>query len=392
MYRKFKADDIFTGTFFTGAGKVLITDEEGRIEGIVPETDAGEGIEALPGIISPGFVNAHCHLELSHMKGKIPGGTGLVDFVQAVMSSRGAGADEIQQAIKDAEQEMHGNGIVAVGDICNTADTIAAKAASKIHWHNFIEVSGFVEAAAQKRLDAAVEILNTFNGAQLSVPSHQQLSSLSPHAPYSVSKALFALLNNLTENQLITIHNQESKAEDELYKTGGGKFLALYKNFGIDISSFIPPGKSSFGTWTDYFDRNQKIISVHNTFTGKDDLEYSTFNIQHSKISFCLCPNANVYIEKSLPPVEMLMQHGCHIVLGTDSYASNHQLDIAAEISTLRKSFPQINLEKMLQWATLNGAKALQMENMLGSFEKGKMPGIVQLTSEGLALKSKRII
>jgi cytosine/adenosine deaminase-related metal-dependent hydrolase len=379
LYRKFKARDIFTGIAFTGPGYVLITNEGGRVEGIVPEADAGEGIETTEGILSPGFINAHCHLELSHMKGKIPEGTGLVDFVQAVMSGRGSTADAVQQAIADAEQEMYRAGIVAVGDICNTTDTVATKSSSKIHWHNFVEVSGFVDAGAQKRFDAALEILKDFSPG-----------SLSPHAPYSVSKSLFKLLNDATEKQLITIHNQEAKAEDELYKAGNGKFLELYKNFGIDISSFSPPGTSSFAAWINYFTRQQKIISVHNTFINEADIQLLPGYA--SSFTFCLCPNANLYIEQTLPPVKMLMENNCHIVLGTDSYASNHQLDIAAEITTLQKQFPEIGLETMLQWATLNGAKALQTDDTLGSFGKGKMPGVLQLTSEGSELKSKRIL
>ncbi len=382
MYRKFKAQDIFTGTAFTGPGYVLITREDGRVEGIVPEADGGEGVEIIEGMLSPGFINVHCHLELSHMKGKIPEGTGLVDFVQAVMGGRGSTPDVVQQAIVDAEQEMYRAGIVAVGDICNTTDTIATKSSSKIQWHNFIEVSGFVDAGAQKRFDAALEILNSFGTGTF--------NSLSPHAPYSVSKTLFNLLNNATENKLITIHNQESEAEDELYKAGKGKFLELYKNFGIDISSFSPPAKSSFAAWINYFTGQQKIISVHNTFTDETDIQLLADHA--SSFAFCLCPNANLYIERALPPVKMLMENNCHIVLGTDSYASNRQLDIAAEITTLQKQFPEIGLETMLQWATLNGAKTLQTDSTLGSFEKGKTPGILQLTSEGLELKSNRIL
>ena len=385
LYRKFKAQDIFTGTAFTGPGYVLITGENGRVEGVVAEADAGEGVETIEGMLSPGFINAHCHLELSHMKGKIAEGTGLVDFVQAVMSGRGSTADAVQQAITDAEQEMYGAGIVAVGDICNTTDTIATKSSSKIHWHNFIEVSGFVDAGAQKRFDAACEILKVF---QTAAPSFSD--SLSPHAPYSVSATLFNLLNDATEKQLITIHNQEAKAEDELYKSGKGKFLELYKNFGIDISSFSPPGKSSFAAWINYFTRQQKIISVHNTFINETDMQLLPGHA--ASFSFCLCPNANLYIEQILPPVKMLMENNCHIVLGTDSYASNRQLDIAAEIATLQKHFPEIGLETMLQWATLNGAKTLRADTILGSFEKGKIPGVLELISEGLGLKSKRIL
>src|SRR6185437_3156496 len=94
-------------------------------------------------------------------------------------------------------------------------------------------------------------------------------------------------------------------------------------------------------------------------------------------ISFCLCPNANLYIENALPPVRLFLNNNCNIVLGTDSLASNHQLDILAEIKTIAKKFPEIKTETLLKWATINGAKALQMENEFGSFDKGKKPGVV---------------
>jgi cytosine/adenosine deaminase-related metal-dependent hydrolase len=129
------------------------------------------------------------------------------------------------------------------------------------------------------------------------------------------------------------------------------------------------------------------------------DIEFiklSTSNLQLSTF-FCLCPNANLYIINTLPDVNMLVENDCMIVLGTDSLASNHQLSIVEEIKTLHQNFPAIPLELMLQWATINGAKALQMEGRLGSFEKGKQPGIVliegiknlQVTSH---TSSKRIL
>lgn len=103
---------------------------------------------------------------------------------------------------------------------------------------------------------------------------------------------------------------------------------------------------------------------------------------------FCLCINANQYIENALPPIEMLRKNNCTIVLGTDSLASNWSLNILDEIKTIKQNFPAIALEEMLQWATINGAKALQMENDLGSFEKGKKPGVVLIDEQKLAVKS----
>ncbi len=123
---------------------VLITSAEGAVQDVVPAAAAGEGIEYHPGVLTPGFVNCHCHLELSHMKGRIRERTGLVDFLSAVIRGRGDG-DAVQPAIAAAEQEMLDGGIVAVGDICNTMDTLEQKKKGRLTYYNFIETIGFVE-------------------------------------------------------------------------------------------------------------------------------------------------------------------------------------------------------------------------------------------------------
>ena len=112
---------------------------------------------------------------------------------------------------------------------------------------------------------------------------------------------------------------------------------------------------------------------------------------------FCLCPNANLYISNMLPDVNMLMQHSANMVLGTDSLASNDRLCILEEMKTLQHHFKELELSMLLQWATSNGSRALQMDNMLGSFGKGKKPGLVLIEGvEDLKLKkdakAKRIL
>ena len=364
------------------AGHVLITNEEGIVADVVGAEDAGDDIEELDGVLSPGFINAHCHIELSHLKGKVPEQTGLVNFVQTVMTTRGGEQELKDQSMLLAANELYDSGTVAVGDICNTADSLSLKQKSALYWHNFIEVSGFTEAGAAARLAAAEEVLDKFN-----VP-YSKKNSLSPHAPYSVSKKLFELLNEKTAGQIISIHNQETLAEDELYLNKTGKFLELYNNFGIDISSFIPSGKRSLPTWLPYFTKGQSIISVHNTFTNQQDISLSTFNIRYSNLFFCICPNANLYIENTLPPIDLLIENHLPIVIGTDSYASNWQLNIMSEVNTIRKNFPHITLATILKWATMNGAKALGIDNQFGSFTVGKKPGVV-LIKEG---EAKRIV
>jgi len=381
LYRKFTADFIFTGSEILPADNVVIATEDGTIIETITKAEAGDDIETYNGILTPGFVNSHCHIELSHMQGAVPTKTGLVEFVQQVMKNRNADAEAKTIAMHAAEQELYNSGTVAVGDICNTTDSIELKQNSKLCWHNFIEVSGFVDGAAEKRFADAKNILKEFNSTL-----NTQHSTLSPHAPYSVSKTLFQLLNDATANQLITIHNQECAAEDDLYKSKQGDFLNLYKNFGIDISGFVPTGKSSLQSWVPYFTKNQKIILVHNTFITQDDIDFintqhSTLNTQHYS---CLCPNANKYIEQQMPPVELLRNNNCSIVIGTDSYASNWQLNMLEEIKTIQAetSFSS-PLAEVLQWATINGARALQLDKELGSFDKGKKPGIVLIDAIG---------
>jgi aminodeoxyfutalosine deaminase len=400
LYRKFSANNIFTGHSMLLEGQVLITDTAGVVTDIVAVQEAGDDIEFFDGILSPGFINAHCHLELSHLKGLIPEKTGLVEFVFKIITQRHFAEEEILAAIAIAENEMLQNGIVAVGDICNNTLTIPQKKKQILQYHNFIEVAGFIPALAQDRFDKSKTILDQYLSTIPQGPAgNYQPSTLCPHAPYSVSPQLFELINNATANNIIAIHNQETIAEEDFIKNKTGDFLKLYEKLGIDISFFTPTGKSSLQSWVPYLNCDQSLILVHNVTTTEEDIAFTKFRNLKSEIQnwFCLCPNANLYITNTLPDVNMLIQQQCNIVLGTDSLASNHQLSIVEEMKTLQSNFPHLKLETLLQWATINGAKALQMDNKLGSFEKGKQPGIVLIEGvEQLQLNknstSKRIL
>lgn len=359
--------------------QVLITDEQGVVQEIVAIENAGDEVQTFDGLLCPGFVNAHCHVELSHLKNEIAPGGGMVPFLLQVMGNRFGNKEKIQQAICDAEAEMLQNGIVAVGDICNTTDTIRVKQNNRLYYHNFIEVSGFVPATAAARLAAVQQIAAPF---QNFFPEHQL--SITPHAPYSVSPELFGLINQLPGNNLLTLHNQESKAEQLFFTNKQGDLLKLFETIGVDIDFFKTIGKSSLQAVCPFMDLNKKQwLLVHNCYTTIDDIKkcgLSTgFFEQNVKAFFCLCPGANVYIGNPIPDVAVLQQSGLSICLGTDSLASNHQLSILEEMKLLQQYFPQLSLTELLQWATFNGAKALQIEHRFGSFERGKQPGVLVL-------------
>ena len=350
----------------------MLFNQEGKVLDVVAVADAGDDVQELNGWLCPGFVNAHCHIELSHLKGRIDRHSGLPAFVQQIIQGRAAEPEQIEAAMIEAANELYESGTVAVGDICNTTHSISMKQRSPLYWHNFIEVSGFIDATAANRLAAAEEVLGAFKTA-----GFVNNSSLVPHAPYSVSRTLFQLINERTEGQIISIHNQETPAENELFEQGTGGFLELYNQLGINISGFHPTGASSLQSWVASFNNQQQIISVHNTFTRPADLELAK-HIHY----FCVCIRANQYIENSLPPILMLQQEACKMVVGTDSLASNDGLNIWEELQTIRKHFPTIPLEILLQWATSNGAAALKISDRFGSFEKGKKPGLVLINTE----------
>lgn len=377
MYRKLSSSQIFDGYEILSGKQVLIVDAIGKIIDVVSEKEAGEGIEYFKGIISPGFVNCHCHLELSHMKGKVPKHTGLIDFVMKIVEHRSSDENLIQTAIKDAEAQMINNGIVAVGDICNTNHTIPQKSLAKLHYQNFIEVSGFPKKIAAHRFEQISKLYQEFS-AQVS------FNSIVPHAPYSVSTDLLEQIMNFEKNEIVTMHNQETIEENELFRTKTGDFLKLYEKLNIDTHCFESNGDNSLIHFMPYFKKSIHTILVHNVFTHKEDIQLAKqyFKSDFSNLFFCLCPNANEYISNKLPDIEMFFNEDCNVVLGTDSLASNDELSIWSEIKTIQKNYPQISVSNLLKSATSKGAKALKIEEKYGSFEKGKQPGVILIQDD----------
>jgi cytosine/adenosine deaminase-related metal-dependent hydrolase len=378
-YLQFSGENLFDGTQFLGPNQVLITTEDGIIKAIIPVQDAGENVQKLNGIIAPGFINAHCHLELSHMKGIIPEHTGLPDFILKIVNERHFPEESILEAIADGEAEMLQEGIVAVGDISNNALTAAQKQKGHLAYHTFIEISGWKPAIAESRFANAQNVMEQFRLIEAAASLNPLKSSFSPHAPYSVSKELWQIMMPHFEGNTVTIHNQETQAENKLFLNGTGDFVRMYQAMNIDQTHFSPTGQNSLPSYFPQLKNAKNILLVHNTTTNEADIHFANqLAMEHAQeLYYTLCVNANLYIENKLPPIELLRSKNAAIVLGTDSLSSNHQLSILSELKTIRKNFPLIPLEEMLQWATLNGAKALQLEQQFGSFEKGKKPGLI---------------
>jgi cytosine/adenosine deaminase-related metal-dependent hydrolase len=328
------------------------------------------------GILTPGFVNVHCHLELSHMKGLVPEHTSLIPFLKTIPQHRNDFTDEQKrEARHNAYAELVANGVVALGDIANTTDTLDVRALDKLHVQTFVEALGFNEANAQRSFDWSMRSYADFKVQSAKQKTLRQ--AIVPHAPYSVSSALFKLIATFGENKLSCIHNQESPEENKYFLSKEGHVRDLLSALGIDDSSFVPSGKTSLQTYLNWMSADKPIIFVHNTYSTAQDIEFARNYLSQSY--WCLCPNANLYIENHLPDIDMLIGEGLAICIGTDSLASNHQLSVLAELQTIRRHYPHVDWETLLTWATANGARALQMQDIVGTISPGKQPGILRL-------------
>jgi cytosine/adenosine deaminase-related metal-dependent hydrolase len=351
---------------------ILVLDDDGKVLDLIDpaKTDTLPSAEKFDGIICPGFINAHCHLELSFLRDKIARHTGFVGFAKELMTIRNNFPhEEIEKSIELAEEEMYANGIVGVGDISNGTDSYLQKEKNKIRYHTFIELLSLNPKMAEKAAEVGM-FLKT---------NCPQTASLAPHAPYSVSNELLELIGNSShrENFPLTMHNQESIAESEFFTRGTGPVRELYDFLGVDLYFFKPTGVNSLRSKLKQLPQDRNLVLVHNTFTSEDDIRWAEF--YSKQLYWCFCPNANLYIENKLPDFKTFMNMNCKIVVGTDSLASNAQLSVLSELKTIAQNVPEISLANLLTWSTKNGADALGFSE-LGTFEKNKKPGVVLLS------------
>lgn len=369
--KAFSSDVVYTLNGNPIPNGVVEINEEGLITHI-GENRSNTSVEVIykKGFICPGFVNTHCHLELSHLKGQVEEKRQLHHFIQDLQSIRLAEQREINDAIKRADQEMQKNGIVAVGDISNSKDSFDLKTKSNIHYHSFIELFGFNPDKAQKVYEKGVELSKELGKKQLNY-------SIVPHSPYSMSDELLSLIAATKNNRPLSIHNQETASENQMYENKSGSIVEMLERFGNDLQAWEASQKSSLQTYLHKLPKHTPLLLVHNTFTLQADIQFAEQH--HDQLYWCFCPNANLYIENRLPDLPAFVEEGVKCTLGTDSLASNWQLSIWEEIKSIQDHFPQIEIDLLLQWACKNGAEFLGLENVLGTLEIGKKPGLVQV-------------
>ena len=341
--------------------------------------DSMAGVAFYSGILCAGFINAHSHIELSYLRGAIAEGEGFAAFAESIGKVRGNFLEEVRlKAIEEADKAMWQEGVDAVGDIVNGATSFSAKAASPILYHNFVEVFGLREC----NLDRQRELLKYPN------------TSLTPHSIYSVSDAPFREVCAADADKPLSIHFLESMAEAELYR-GCGSLHEWYARVGFrcDFLHYGSPAERIVAS----VPKGRCVLFVHNCEVTTSDIEIILSHFT-APVYWVLCPRSNAYISRLEPrSVEILRAHShdINICIGSDSLASNWSLSMVEEL----KMFRNIPLAELLQWATINGAKALGIADKYGSIEVGKRSGVVNITGVDLesftltpAAKARRII
>jgi aminodeoxyfutalosine deaminase len=351
---------------------VITTDDNGKI--IRVESNNGNLTESRSvsfynGIIVPGFVNCHSHLELSHMKDVIAEKKGLSDFIMQIRNHRSTELRIIRERASISDQDIFSDGIQLCADICNTPDTFEIKKKSRVRYINLIEVFGIDPDKAESRMN---EMWLVEEEAEKSgLPCY-----MVPHSAYSVSIPLLKALKEKTKNNKITsIHFMETKGEELLLVEQTGPLVEAYRMSGL-LPEYLQAPLNHADAILNQVTRNGNLILVHNTYA---DSKTITEVMKRGNTYWCLCPASNLYIEERIPPVEMMISLGCEIVIGTDSLASNNKLSILSEIKILQEQIPALGIEDLIRWSTINGARALGEEQNYGKIEPGMKPGLLLL-------------
>ena len=334
---------------------VVTLDDQGRILCVEQwqQLDNLATTEFYAGALCAGFVNAHCHAELSYLHGAIARGSGFAGFARAIGQVRGNfTTEERQRALRAADARMWSEGVQAVADIVNGSTSFEVKSRSNIYYKSFAELFG---------LNSAASAIESF--------CHSERTSPTPHSTYSVQDAAFGDVATMAGDNPLSIHFMESPDEAALYR-GEGSLAAWYGRMGwqCDFLDYGSPAARLVGSLA----ADQQLLLIHNCCITEEDITLINNHFTRP-VAWVLCPRSNDYISGLRPPVQMLRRHDALICLGTDSLASNDSLSMIEEI----KALGDVPLAEAVKWATINGAKALGIDGEMGSVERGKRPGLV---------------
>lgn len=322
-----------------------------------------------PVAILPGLVNAHTHLELSYLRDEIPPASSFTHWIRQVVGRRREYRDahdpRILSSIHSAIAEMLSCGTALVGDISNTlvtAGPLSHSALGGVIFHELIRFSG---ADAELLVEQACRDLDA-------LPTSGILhAGLAAHAPYSVAPEVFRAIRERLERRPFlpcSVHLAESVEEVEFILDGSGPWRQLLEELGAWDASWRAPGTSPVRYLEELGFLQRRLLVVHGVQMSADDLDI----IARRGVTLVTCPRSNGHTGAGAPPISEFYASGVRVAIGTDSLASTPDLNVFAELATLRALAPCVPAAALLESGTLQGARALGFEADFGSIEPGK--------------------
>ena len=353
-------------------GSVGIADD--RIV-VVTEAAPPDAIDLGRVAILPALVNAHTHLELSYLHGRIPPRERFLDWIGELMAARrefpDAADPRIVEAAERAIAAARASGTGLFGDISNTLVTVPMLAAAGVPAQVFYELLGFNIADPAARVTAARAQVTA-----LGPPGADVRVSLAPHAPYSVSPALFAAIRgdlDASPGGVSTVHLGESPEEVEFLKRGTGPWRAMLEQLGVWTDEWRAPGVSPVAYLSNLGFLDRCVLAVHGVQFDGDDLS----RLSALGMTIVSCPRSNEHVGVGSPPLEAFYAMDVDVAFGTDSLASAPDLNLFSELAAARRLAPRVSARKLLESATLVGARALGFERDFGSIEAGKRAALI---------------
>ena len=347
----------------------------------------------LDGALAPGFVNAHCHIELSSMKGLFRKGTGMAGFIDQINALRDTKTrEEKVRDLTEAMDNLWAQGVVAMADISNGSDSFAVKARHPMYTRTFLEVFGTEPEDCGAVMEGVLKLKEVADSFGID-------AAPTPHACYTMSPELVTAVSvEGLKSGFLSFHSEETEEEEEMLKTGSGKMWENRVRAGMSV----PPvtGKSSLLYFIDRllaghpapFEEN--ILLVHECCMDQEGIDAAKAVMNHPFVA--VCPLSNLFIHNALPPIDLMRRNALKICVGTDSLSSNDDLNIVDELYCLQRNFPEVPLGELLTWASRNGAEFLRKPEF-GILEAGRRPGLVfidNLAADGrltAASKSRRL-
>ncbi len=354
-------------------GYVEYDDVDGRIISVGKCAD-DETVENVA--LTPGFVNAHCHVELSHLHGKFRKGTGMAGFIDQINELRDWAGREVKIGLTQKWMDkMWHDGVSAMADISNDDSSFEVKKKHPMYTRTFLEVFG-------SEPEMCDDVMRDVSDLQKVADSYSIDAAPTPHSCYTMSPQLLSASAAAgLDSGFLSYHSQESREEEDLLRSGSGAMYENRKRSGMST----PPvtGESSLKYFIDRLAAakdipyDEHILLVHNVCLQQDDID-AVKKVMKNPF-FAICPLSNIFIHNALPPVALMRENALDIALGTDSLSSNDDLDMVKELVCLHENFPEVPMEELLAWASLNGAKFLKKDDVMGSLTAGKKPGIVRI-------------